>query len=64
MNSRYDCKPDLVRTEFPSYFQALLPVFFPGVQSLTAHAADNEMKKQIADFYNRVARVFGFANHQ
>ena len=37
-----------------------LPVAFPGIQSLTAHAADNEMKKQITEFYNRVAGVFGF----
>ena len=38
----------------------LLPVAFSGVQSLTAHVADNEMKKQIAEFYNRVAGVYGF----
>ena len=37
-----------------------LPVAFSGIQSLTAHAADNEMKKQITVFYNRVAGVFGF----
>ena len=37
-----------------------LPVVFSGVQSVTAHAADDEMRKQIAEFYNRVAGVFGF----
>ena len=37
-----------------------LPVAFSGIQSVTAHADDNEMKKQITEFYNRVAGAFGF----
>ena len=42
------------------FFQVILPVTFSGIQSLTAHATDDEMKKQITEFYNRVAGVFGF----
>ena len=42
------------------FFQVFLPVAFSGIQTVTAHAADNEMKKQITEFYNRVAGVFGF----
>ena len=52
------CK--LVSNNLSCLFKVFLPVVFCGVQSVTAHAADDEMRKQIAEFYNRVAGVFGF----
>ena len=44
-----------------TYFvQVMLPIVFPGVKSLTAHASDTNLKKQLAEFYNRVATIYGF----
>ena len=39
----------------------MLPIVFPGVQTLTANADDLELKKQLAEFYKRVATIYGFA---
>ena len=39
----------------------MLPLVFTGVKTLTVHAADFELKNNIAEFYSRVAAVFGFA---
>ena len=39
----------------------ILPVLFPGVQTLTSHASDEALKKQLTEFYKRVAKIYGFA---
>ena len=41
-------------------FKIFLPLLFPGVKSLTAYAKDDKLKQQIADFFQRVASIFGF----
>ena len=41
-------------------FKTFLPVFFPAVKSLTAHARNDELKQQIADFFQRVASIYDF----
>lgn len=41
-------------------FQLFLPLLFPGVKVLTAYARDAELKQQIADFFQRVASIYGF----
>ncbi len=41
-------------------FKLFLPLLFPGVKTLTAHAKDGELKQRIADFFLRVASIFGF----
>ena len=33
---------------------------FSGVKTLTAHARDGELKQRIADFFQRVASIYGF----
>ena len=42
-------------------FKIMLPLVFTGVKTLTVHAGDFDLKNNIAEFYNRVAMVFGFA---
>ena len=42
-------------------FKIMLPLVFTGVKTLTVHAGDFDLKNNIAEFYNRVATVFGFA---
>ena len=39
----------------------MLPLVFTGVKSLTVSAAGYDLKNNIAEFYSRVASVFGFA---
>ena len=41
-------------------FKVFLPLLFPGVKSLTAYAKDDKLKQQIAEFFQRVASIFGF----
>ena len=41
-------------------FRIFLPLLFPGVKTLTEHAKDEELKKQIADFFQRIATIYGF----
>lgn len=41
-------------------FKTFLPLLFPGVKALTAYAKDDGLKKEIADFFQRVASIFGF----
>ena len=41
-------------------FRVFLPLLFPGVKALTAYARNDELKQQIADFFQRVAMIFGF----
>ena len=43
-------------------FQIMLPLIFPGVKALTAHAQDENIKQQIAEFFYRVANVYGFSD--
>ena len=40
----------------------MLPLVFTGVKILTVHAGDFALKTNIAQFYTRVAAVFGFAS--
>ena len=42
------------------WLKVMLPIVFPGVKTLTAHASDINLKQQLAEFYNRVATVYGF----
>jgi len=41
-------------------FRVLLPALYPGVRSLTAFAKDDRLKQRLADFFQRVASIFGF----
>ncbi len=38
----------------------MLPALFPGVRALTACAADEGLKRRVADFFQRVADIYGF----
>lgn len=42
-------------------FRIFLPVFFIGVRSLTAHATHPSLKHALAEFFQRVAVVYGFS---
>ena len=44
--------------------QVLLPAVHAGVHILTAHATDSRVKTQLAEFYNRVAKLYGFGSEQ
>ena len=44
--------------------QVLLPAVHAGVHILTAHATDSDVKTQLAEFYNRVAKLYGFGSEQ
>ena len=41
-------------------FRVFLPLLFPGVKSLTAYAKNEKLKQQIAEFFQRVASIYGF----
>lgn len=43
-----------------SDFQKFLPLLFPGVKALTVHAQDDELKQNVAAFFQRVANIYGF----
>lgn len=42
-------------------FRTLLPVLFHGVRSLTAHATHPTLKHSLAEFFHRVAMMYGFS---
>ncbi len=42
------------------HFRPMLPVLFPGVRALTAYARDEALKQRVADFFQRVASIYGF----
>ena len=41
-------------------FRLFLPLLFPGVKSLTEYAKEDELKRKIASFFQRVATIYGF----
>ncbi len=51
---------DLAAAAPDQHFKLLLPTLFPGVRALTAHATDDRLKRAVADFFQRVASIFGF----
>eukprot|EP00096_Caligus_rogercresseyi_P011900 TRINITY_DN4831_c0_g1_i1.p1 TRINITY_DN4831_c0_g1~~TRINITY_DN4831_c0_g1_i1.p1 ORF type:complete len:388 (-),score=140.18 TRINITY_DN4831_c0_g1_i1:1104-2267(-) len=41
-------------------YKSLLPLLFPGVKALAAHAQDAILKQEVADVFVRVGSIFGF----
>jgi hypothetical protein len=52
---------DLVAQLDDAKFKVLLPVLFNGVRRLTAHATDSALKQALAEFFHRIAMVYGFS---
>ncbi|RZF38153.1 hypothetical protein LSTR_LSTR005514 [Laodelphax striatellus] len=52
---------DLLSQLDDSRFRTLLPVLSNGVRSLTAHATHPTLKHSLADFFHRVATMYGFS---
>ncbi|KAI5749068.1 hypothetical protein M8J76_004413 [Diaphorina citri] len=42
-------------------WKLFLPVVFPGVRKLTAHATHHVLKQSLADFFQRIAEMYGFS---
>ena len=51
---------DLAGAAPDKHFRPMLPVLFPGVRALTAYARDEALKQRVADFFQRVASIYGF----
>ncbi|XP_049951444.1 brefeldin A-inhibited guanine nucleotide-exchange protein 3 [Schistocerca serialis cubense] len=52
---------DLLAQLDDNHFRTLLPVLFHGVRQLTAHATDTTLKQAVAEFFYRVAVLYGFS---
>lgn len=53
---------DLLSQLDDTRFRTLLPVLFRGVHSLTQHATHPTLKHAIAEFFHRVALLYGFSS--
>lgn len=46
---------DLHQSLSNDYFEAFLPIFFPGVQYLVAYTSDGELRLSISEWLQRLA---------
>ena len=54
---------DLAAQLSDSEFKTILPLIFPGVKTLTIHVENAGIKQQIAEFFHKVASVYGFSTN-
>lgn len=52
---------DLLSQLDDARFRTLLPVLFRGVRSLMQHATHHTLKQSLAQFFNRLAVLYGFS---
>ena len=52
---------DLISQLEDSELRPILPLIFPTVQSLTAHAHDPQLRQVVAEMLGRVATLYGFS---
>ena len=52
---------DLISQLSDNELQPLLPIIFPTMRSLTAHAHDSNLRQVVAELLTRVASLYGFS---